>query len=171
MHFAKDLLVFWCPGFVGFQVCLISWIIEHQILLCHYFDVVLLVEVMVLCVEFDQLLVQPLVEQLEILQTSLDIAVFLEPILSSLGRPRVLLTLLWRNVCRVLCMETEFCSQIMYLFVSPPYFCCQFHYQNLSLILKSLICFLRESRWQFPLSLENRASASCSSCRTCICTL
>ena len=49
--------------------------IEHQILLCQYCDVVHLVEVELLFVEVDQFLVQWLIEQLEILQTSLDIAV------------------------------------------------------------------------------------------------
>ena len=47
------------------------------------FNVVLLVEVPLFLVEVDQFLVQRLIEQLEILQTSLDIAVFPEPILSS----------------------------------------------------------------------------------------
>ena len=60
-----------------------SVIMEPQSLLCHSCDVVLIVEVLILCVEVDQCVVQWLIEQLEILQTSVDIAVFPEPILSS----------------------------------------------------------------------------------------
>ena len=52
-------------------------------MLCHYCDVVLLGEVLLLFVEVYQFLVQRLIEQFEILQTSLDIVVFPEPILSS----------------------------------------------------------------------------------------
>ena len=51
-------------------------------LLCHYCDVVLLVEILLLSVEIDQFLVQRLIQQLEILQTSLDMAMLPEPILS-----------------------------------------------------------------------------------------
>ena len=54
---------------------------EHRILSFHFCDVVLLVEVLLLFVEVDQILVQRLIEQLEFLQTSADIAVFPEPIL------------------------------------------------------------------------------------------
>ena len=53
-----------------------SLILEHQILLCHDFDVELLIESLLLFVEAVQFQVQRLIEQLEILQTSLDIAVF-----------------------------------------------------------------------------------------------
>ena len=53
-----------------------SFITEHQFSLCHYCDVVLLVEVLLVFVEVDQFLVQRLIEQLEILRTSLDIVVF-----------------------------------------------------------------------------------------------
>ena len=52
-------------------------------LVVHFCDVALLVEVMLLFVEVDQFLVQRLIEQLEILRTSLDIAVFPERNLSS----------------------------------------------------------------------------------------
>ena len=47
----------------------------------HFCDVVLLVQVLLLFVEVDQILVQRMIEQLEFLQTSADIAVFPEPIL------------------------------------------------------------------------------------------
>ena len=56
---------------------------KSQILLCHSFDVVLLVEVPLLFVEVVQFLVQLLNEQLEILLTFLDIAVSPELILSN----------------------------------------------------------------------------------------
>ena len=46
-----------------------SLIIGHHILLCQYFDVVLLLEYMLLFVEVDQSSVQRLVEQLEILSS------------------------------------------------------------------------------------------------------
>ena len=58
-----------------------SFVIEPQFLLCHFGDVVLLVDFRLLSVEVDQFLVQLLIEQLEIPQTSLDI-VFPEPSLS-----------------------------------------------------------------------------------------
>ena len=48
-------------------------------------DVVLLMGVLLLFVEVGQFQVQRLMEQLEILQTYLDIAVFPEPILPSAG--------------------------------------------------------------------------------------
>ena len=54
---------------------------------CHYSDVV---EVLLLFVEVVQFLVQWLIEQLEILQTSLNIAVFPEPILSTAVVQRIL---------------------------------------------------------------------------------
>ena len=60
-----------------------SLTIEHQVSLCHYCDVVLLVEVRRLFVEVDPFLVQRVIEPLEILPTSLDIGVFPEPIQSS----------------------------------------------------------------------------------------
>ena len=53
-----------------------------QILLCHYCDFVLL-GVILLFVEVDQFLVQQLIEHFVILETSLDIDLFPEPILSS----------------------------------------------------------------------------------------
>ena len=59
-----------------------SLTIEPHILLCHYCDVVLLARVLSLFVEVDQFLVQQPIEQFEILQTCLDIAVFREAILS-----------------------------------------------------------------------------------------
>ena len=55
---------------------------SENLLLCRC-DLVLLVEVLLLSVEVDQFLVQLLIELLEILQASLDVAVFPEPILSS----------------------------------------------------------------------------------------
>ena len=57
--------------------------IEPRILLFHYCDVVLLVKVPLLFVEVDQFLVQQPIEQVETLQTFLDIAAFPEPIQSS----------------------------------------------------------------------------------------
>ena len=45
-------------------------------LLCHYCDVVLLAEVLLLCDEVDQFRVQRLIEQQEVLQTFLGFAVF-----------------------------------------------------------------------------------------------
>ena len=74
-----------------FAVLLRSWIyeipslsdfsiIEFHILLCHNCDVVLLVEVLLVFSELDQCLVWRLVDQLEILQTSLGIAVFPDPV-------------------------------------------------------------------------------------------
>ena len=71
--------MFWIHGIPSLSD---SLILEHQILLCHDFDVVLLVEGLLLFVEAVQFQVQRLIEQLEILQTSLDIAVFPEPTLS-----------------------------------------------------------------------------------------
>ena len=56
---------------------------EHQILLGHDCGVVLPVQILLLIVDVDQCLVQQPTEQLGILQTSLDNAVFPEPILSS----------------------------------------------------------------------------------------
>ena len=58
-------------------------IIAPQIFLFHYLDVVLLVRVLPLFVEVDQCQVQQSIEQLEMLQISLAIAVFPETILSS----------------------------------------------------------------------------------------
>ena len=52
-------------------------------MLFHYFDVVPLVRVLPLLVEVDQFLVQQPIEQVDILQTFFDVAVFPEPILSS----------------------------------------------------------------------------------------
>ena len=60
-----------------------SFVIVQQILLCQNCVVELIVEVLDLSDEVDQYLVQRLIEQLGILQTSLDFAVFPEPILSS----------------------------------------------------------------------------------------
>ena len=54
----------------------------HQFLLSDDFDVMLLVEVLLLFVEVVQFLVQRLIG-LEIVQTPLDLALFPEPILSS----------------------------------------------------------------------------------------
>ena len=74
------LLMSWICGTPGLSE---SLIIEPRILLCHGCGVVLLVEVLFLFAEVDHFLVHRLIEQIEILQTSLDIAVFPEPILSS----------------------------------------------------------------------------------------
>ena len=57
-------------------------ITERKAWLCHYYDVVLLVEVLPLFVEVAHFLVQRLIEQFEIFQASLDTAGFLEPVLS-----------------------------------------------------------------------------------------
>ena len=59
-----------------------SSITEHQFSICRYCDVVFLVEILILFVEVDELS-SGLTEQLEIILTSLDIAVFPEPILSN----------------------------------------------------------------------------------------
>ena len=59
-----------------------SLIIEPQIVLC-YCCVLVFLEVLLLFLKIDQLLVQWLIEQLEILQTSLNVAAFPEPILST----------------------------------------------------------------------------------------
>ena len=78
-----------------------SCMIEPQ-KICHHVDVVRLVVVLALSVEVDQFPMQQPIEQFEILQTSLDIAVFPEPILSSADVvPRVFLILLLRSVFRV----------------------------------------------------------------------
>ena len=58
-----------------------SLITEHQVCLCHYLDVALLVEVL-LFVKIDHVLVQ-MIGRLEILQKSPDTAVFPEPVLSN----------------------------------------------------------------------------------------
>ena len=60
-----------------------SSIIEHQMLLCHQCEVVLVEEVLLLFVEVDPCLVRQPVGHPEILQTSLEIAVLPQPILSS----------------------------------------------------------------------------------------
>ena len=70
----SDVLDSWDSGFVRFLI------MEHQMLLSHYCDVVLPVKVLLVCVEVDQFRVQRLIEQLEVLQTFLE---FPEPILSS----------------------------------------------------------------------------------------
>ena len=57
--------------------------IESPILLFHNYEVVLLVSVLPLFVEVDHFLVHLSIEQFEILETSLDVAVFLGPIVSS----------------------------------------------------------------------------------------
>ena len=57
-----------------------SLTIRPQLLLCHHYDVEFFVGDLPLLVEVDQFLFQRLGEQFEILQTSLDIAVFPEPI-------------------------------------------------------------------------------------------
>ena len=54
-----------------------------RFVLCHYCGVVLLVRVLLFFVEVDQLLVQRLIGQFDILQTSLDTVVFPVTILSS----------------------------------------------------------------------------------------
>ena len=53
------------------------------LVVCHYCGFVLFFEVLLLFVEVDEFLVQRLIERLEILRTSHDIAVIPEPILSS----------------------------------------------------------------------------------------
>ena len=78
------------PDFVRFLE------IKHQILLWHSFAIVLLVHVLLLFVKVVQLLVQWLNEQLEILQTFLDIAA--SPERQVLTLSSVFLTLMLRNV-------------------------------------------------------------------------
>ena len=88
-----------------------SLIIEHQLLLCHYCDVVLPVKVLLLFVEVDQFLVQWLNEQLNILRTSVDIAVFPEPILSSAdGVQHFLDFVVARRLPRVVLGQLNTCS-------------------------------------------------------------
>ena len=70
----------WTRGIPGLSD---PFMTEPHILLCHYFDIVLLVEVLLLSVVVDKFLAHRLIQQLEILQTSLDNAVFPEPILPS----------------------------------------------------------------------------------------
>ena len=60
-----------------------SLIVEFLFLLCHYWDVVRLVRVLPLFGKVDQILAQQPIEQFEILQAALDIAVFPQPILFS----------------------------------------------------------------------------------------
>ena len=75
----------------------------------------------------------------------------------------VLLTVLLRNVFRV--YTSCKCSVLL------PHFWCDFRYQNFSLWPLRVLCASWETRDNSSLRLwENRASASCSSCRTCICT-
>ena len=73
-------LVSWISGAPGLSDTLI---VQPHFLLCHYCDVVLLVEVLLGFAEIDPFLVQQPIEQFEILQTSLDVAVFPQPILST----------------------------------------------------------------------------------------
>ena len=63
----------WIRGIPGLSD---SLIMEHQMLLSHYYDVVLLVEVQLFCVEVDQFPVQRLIEQLEVLRIFFEFAVF-----------------------------------------------------------------------------------------------
>ena len=70
----------WIRGIPGVSDSLTT---GHHILLCHYFDVVLPLEDMLLFVKVDQSLVKRLIEQLEMLLAFLNIAVFPEPVLSS----------------------------------------------------------------------------------------
>ena len=79
--------------------------ITHEFLLCPFFDVGHLEKVFRPCVEVDQFLVEQTIEQFELLHTTLDTGVFPEPTLSSVD-----LTLFLRNVFRVQCMKTEFCT-------------------------------------------------------------
>ena len=60
-----------------------SLIVKFLFLPCHYCDVVRLVRVLPLFGKVDQILAQQPIEQFEILQAALDIAVFPQPILFS----------------------------------------------------------------------------------------
>ena len=145
-----------------------SPITKPRIMLCHCCRVVLLITILLLFVAVDQFLVQRLIERLEILQTSLDIAVFPEPILP--GADVVQQNVAWRLPSVVLddfssVRESYTCSS------SPPYFWCHFRYQFSRWFSRAWYASW-EDRDNSSLCLsENRTSASCSSCRTCIRTL
>ena len=67
----------------GLQICPGPQKMEHHILLCHFCDVALLVEVRLLFVKVAHLLVQQPIEQFD--HQFLVVALFHEPILSSAG--------------------------------------------------------------------------------------
>ena len=162
-QFVNQLLAFWCPGFMGLHVCSGSLMIEPQILRFHCLDVVLLARVLPLFVEVDQYPVQPPIGQFKILQTCLDIAVFPEPILliadvaqhflyfwcSRFGDP--LLYVRRVTACLAIILVSYFRNQCS-------------HWSSWAW------CLLPEKfEMTVPCLWGNHASASCSSCRTCIC--
>ena len=80
----------------------------------------------------------------------------------------VFLILLFRKVFRVV-WKTQFCTQVVYLLISPTCFWCYFRYKNYRCSSRAWL-----ASWANPdnssLSLwDNCASASCWSYRTCIC--
>ena len=131
--------------------------IWHQILLRHYFAVVLLVEVVLLSVEVTQFLVQWLIEQLDIPLSSADVVQHILDFVVAKRLPRVVLQDSVLHVSRII---AHLASILL-----------------MSLVLQKNLAdpgewFASwENRDDRSLCLcENRASASCSSCRTCICT-
>ena len=123
-----------------------SLIKESRILLCHCVGVVFLVEVLLPFVEVDQFLVQRLIEQLKVLQTSLDIAVFPEPIVSSadvtqrsldfVAAERLPSVVHEDSVLYVSHVLARLVSILLKSLPSPKF----------SLIFKSVTCFRRKSR-------------------------
>ena len=87
---------------------------------CHCCDVVLLVVVLLLFVEVEQFLVQRLSEQLKILQTSHDMFVFPEPVLSSTDVVQHILDLVAAKRLPTVVLEDSYVSRT--LVVSSPYF-------------------------------------------------
>ena len=138
------LVMSWVHGVSGLSE---SLTMEHLFSLFHYRDVVLPVQDLLFFVEVDQFLVHRLIEQLEILVTSLDIVVFPEPILSSAGVvQRVLDSVVAERLPSAVHGDLVLNENQLLVCLVSPYFCCYFRYHNCSLILKSLICFLRKSR-------------------------
>ena len=130
--------------------------IEPRILLFHYCDVVLLVKVPLLFVEVDQFLVQQPIEQVETLQTFLDIAAFPEPIQSSADAfQQIIDFVVAKRLPRVVLADSvlyvnHVLADIVHTSVVTSFT------KNFSLGLKSLICFLSKSR-QVPSVFEKNA--------------
>ena len=171
-----DSLIVCCPSYVldlwvtsSFPD---SWTIEPQFLPFHYYDVVLLVIVLPLFVEVAQFLVQQPNKQLEILQAFLDIVEFPEPVLSSADlAQRILDLVVLKRLPRVV-LQNSVLYVSRKLLISSPYFCFVFSVTRCSRRLSRAWFASWENRNNLSLCLwENRASASCSSCRTCTCTL
>ena len=97
-----------------------SLLIETQSVPCHFCDVVLLVVVLLLFVKVEQFLVQRLIAQLEILQTSIDMFVFPEPVLSSADVVQHILDFVVAKRLPSVVLEDSYVSRT--LVVSSPYF-------------------------------------------------